>query len=186
MNLPNIITILRVLSIPLLVIFLMEGNFNYALFLFTIAAVSDAIDGFLARILKQQTTFGAYADPIADKLLIGTSYVTLSILQIMPGWLTVLVISRDVIILSGFGIIFLSEKKIEISPNIDSKLTTCIQLLTIFYFLGYERLVPFHFAHDYMLFFTAAFTVFSGFHYIQNGFVILGQNSDGPSQSRND
>lgn len=178
MNIPNLITLLRVLLIPLLVIFLMGGKKDYALLVFISAAVSDGLDGLIARVFKQKTQFGAYVDPIADKLLIGTSYVTLAILNSMPGWLAVVVISRDVIILSGLGLLLLNNRPITIRPLIDSKLTTLLQLLLVTYFLSYDyqALSFIHPAERYLIFFTAGFTMFSGFHYIVLGFSILGNS----------
>jgi cardiolipin synthase len=174
MNIPNILTLFRVLLIPLLVIFLMEGKMNYALLVFIAAAISDGMDGFIARVFKQKTKFGAYLDPIADKLLIGTSFVTLAILDILPGWLAVLVISRDVIILVGLVILFLNDRPIAIHPRIDSKLTTLMQLLVVVSFLGQQALLFSLPVGKYLLFFTAGITLISGFHYIFVGFSILG------------
>jgi len=174
MNIPNLLTLFRILLIPLLVIFLMEGREDYALLVFVAAAISDGLDGFIARVFKQKTQLGAYIDPIADKLLIGTSYVTLAILDMLPGWLAVIVISRDVIILVGLAILLLNDRPITIRPVIDSKLTTLLQLLVVLYFLGKETfhiLLP---MENYFLFFTAAMTLFSGFHYIFLGFSMLG------------
>lgn len=178
MNIPNFLTLLRILLIPLLVIFLMEGKKDYAFAVFISAAVSDGLDGFIARVFKQKTLFGAYIDPIADKLLIGTSYVALAIIDSMPGWLAVLVISRDVIILGGLTLLLLNNRKIKISPLLDSKLTTLLQLLLVIYFLAYDYSIASFFRpmESYLLFFTAAFTVFSGFHYIVLGFSILGKS----------
>lgn len=178
MNIPNLLTLLRILLIPLLVIFLMEGKTDYALLVFLSAAISDGLDGFIARVFKQKTQFGAYVDPIADKLLIGTSYVSLAILNYMPGWLAVVVISRDIIILCGLALLLLNNRPITIRPLLDSKLTTLLQLLLVIFFLSYDyQALSFaRPAEHYLIFFTAAFTVFSGFHYIVLGFSILGNS----------
>ncbi|MEJ2688864.1 MAG: CDP-alcohol phosphatidyltransferase family protein [Deltaproteobacteria bacterium] len=178
MNIPNLLTLLRILLIPLLVIFLMDGKKDYAFIVFISAAVSDGLDGFIARVFRQKTQFGAYIDPIADKLLIGTSFVTLAILNFMPGWLAVVVISRDIIILCGLGLLLLNNRPINIRPLFDSKLTTLLQLLLVAYFLSYDyqALSFIHPAESYLIFITAAVTVFSGFHYIVLGFSILGNS----------
>ena len=178
MNIPNILTLLRILFIPLLVIFLMDGKKDLALVVFISAAISDGLDGFIARVFKQKTQFGAYIDPIADKLLIGTSYVALAILNLMPGWLAVVVISRDVIILCGLGLLLLNNRPISIRPLLDSKLTTLLQLLLVVFFLSYDYKALFFIrpAEHYLIFCTAAFTIFSGFHYIVLGFSILGNS----------
>lgn len=175
MNLPNLITLIRVLLIPVLVIFLIEGRYQYALVVFVCAAVSDALDGMIARIFKQKTKFGAYIDPIADKLLIGTSFVTLAILEKLPSWLCVLVVSRDLIILIGIGMLLLNDKPVSIKPIFDSKLTTLVQLFTVCYFLAYDFATGLHFIEPYLVAIAALITVVSGFHYIIIGFRILGE-----------
>jgi len=175
MNLPNLITILRILLTPLLVIFLMQGNFTQALLVFVAAGISDGVDGFLARLLRQKTVLGAYIDPIADKLLINASHVTLAILGIMPSWMAVLVVSRDIIIIAGIGILALNERPLEIKPTFDSKTTTLLQLICICFFLAHEHLVAFHHWEPLVLILAAGFTIISGLRYIAMGLQILGQ-----------
>lgn len=177
MNIPNIISVLRILSVPLLVILLMNGRMLAALLVFFLAGLSDAIDGFLARLLKQKTAIGAFIDPLADKLLLNTSYITLAILEILPNWLAVLVVSRDVIILMGFGILFLTERPVEVKPTIDSKVNTAVQLACVLYFLAHDYLMPGEGWDLTVLFVTAFFTLLSGFRYICIGFKALGTNN---------
>ena len=107
MNIPNFLTLFRIILVPAFVIFLIQSEYDKALIVFVVAGLTDALDGTLARLLKCQTILGAYLDPIADKLLLVTSYATLAILGIIPAWLSVLVISRDIIILIGIAIIAL-------------------------------------------------------------------------------
>ena len=102
MNLPNILTLTRVLLIPLFVILIINKHFGWALITFAIAGITDGIDGLIARITHQRTELGAYLDPIADKLLLFAAFITLAIIEIIPSWLVVIVITRDVIILVGF------------------------------------------------------------------------------------
>lgn len=175
MNIPNFLTLFRILLIPLLVIFLLEGKDAAALWVFVAAGVTDAFDGFLARVLKQKTDFGAFLDPIADKLLLITSYITLSVLGMMPDWLTVLVVSRDLIIVMGIGILMFYSRSFAISPTIVSKITTFIQLITITFYLGRQYLVPLAFLEKYLLGLTAFFTILSGVHYIILGFRLIGK-----------
>ena len=87
MNIPNLLTLLRIILSPVIVILLIQGSFFKALIVFIVAGITDALDGFLARVLHQQTVLGAYLDPIADKALLASSFVTLSVLHIIPGWL---------------------------------------------------------------------------------------------------
>ena len=105
MNVPNLLTLLRIILSPVIVILLIQGAFFKALIVFIVAGITDALDGFLARVLHQQTVLGAYLDPIADKALLASSFITLSVLHIIPGWLTVIVISRDFIILLGISVL---------------------------------------------------------------------------------
>ena len=173
MNLPNLLTIGRILLIPLLVIFLMDGRTGAAWLVFVAAAVTDALDGLIARLWNQKTTLGAYIDPIADKLLLGTSYVTLAVLHRLPGWLAVLVLSRDLVILIGVGLLLLFGKPLEIRPSLDSKLTTLLQILTVCYFLGQAWLPALQPLETPLVLVTAASTVVSGFHYLAIGLRIF-------------
>lgn len=175
MNLPNLITVFRLLLIPVFVIFLLEDKANLALITFGIAGVSDALDGFLARVLDQRTLFGAYVDPIADKLLLATAFVMLAILGHLPGWLAVVVVSRDVIILGGIGILMINNRPLTIKPTYTSKITTFFQLLTICFTLGRAYVAPYWFLSAYLIGITALITVISGFHYLVIGFQILGR-----------
>ena len=138
MNIPNFLTLFRIILVPAFVIFLIQEEYDKALIVFVVAGLTDALDGTLARLLKCQTVLGAYLDPIADKLLLVTSYATLAILGIIPAWLAVLVISRDFIILMGIAILTLMSIPYEIKPAIVSKVTTALQISTIFFPLLYK------------------------------------------------
>lgn len=179
MNLPNLISTIRILLVPLLVIFLMEGRMLPALTVFGAAAVSDALDGLLARVLNQRTLLGAYLDPIADKLLLVTSYVTLAVLDKMPGWFAVVVVSRDVIIVGGIGILMLNNNPFSIKPTLLSKVTTFFQLLTVWLVLAHDYTERIWFVFDYLIILTVIFTVLSGFHYLLIGFRIVGDEENG-------
>lgn len=175
MNIPNTLTLIRIILVPVFVILLMQDSFSYALLVFVVAGVTDGLDGFLARILKQQTVLGSYLDPLADKALIITAFVALSILDIIPGWLAVIVISRDCIILLGVSVLSLMSVSFEIRPAYVSKATTALQLLTVFIVLM-SMLMPGYINHMMivMLFWiTAFFTVVSGLNYIFKGIKII-------------
>ena len=140
MNVPNLLTLARILLVPITVIFLMQGAFAKALILLVVSGITDALDGFFARILNQQTVLGAYLDPIAYKALLASCFVTLSIKGIIPGWFTVIVISRDLIILIGIAIMSIMSIPYKISPSVISKITTALQLFTLVFFLMFRRL----------------------------------------------
>ncbi len=180
MNIPNIISMMRILLVPLLVIFLLQGKIYLALLVFFLAGLSDALDGFLARMLQQKTSIGAFIDPLADKLLINTAFVTLAILGIMPDWLAVLVVSRDIIILVGTLVLMLTGRAMKIRPTLDSKINTVTQLGCVCFFLAFDLLGSLQAWAQTILVVTAIFTIVSGLRYIVIGFRILGKtNNDG-------
>lgn len=186
MNLPNLITLLRILLVPLLVIFLIEGNIHFAFILFLVAGASDALDGFIARLFKQKTVLGAFIDPIADKLLLNAAYITLASLHFLPAWLTVLVVSRDVIILGGIGILLYNKRAIEFKPTFISKITTCMQLVTIIFILGQDNIQHILFIEPYLIVFTAFFTLLSWIQYIVIGLKLQGRlENPSPSDQQN-
>jgi cardiolipin synthase len=173
MNLPNTLTVIRVLLIPVFVILIINHSFGWALIIFAIAGLTDGLDGLLARLTRHKTELGAYLDPIADKLLLISSYLSLAIVEILPGWLSVIVITRDVIILLGILVIMLISRLPAIRPSFVSKMTTVSQILTVLVALlaGYEsffkQLTPI------AIYATTFLTVLSGIHYIYVGTRIL-------------
>ena len=173
MNLPNIITLTRVLLIPVFVIFIINKFIDLALITFAIAGITDGIDGLIARITHQRTELGAYLDPIADKLLLSAAFITLAIIEILPSWLAVIVITRDVIISVGFLMMVLTNSRPQIGPSLLSKMTTVFQISTILILLmaGYHSV--FNRFSSLVIYGTAVLTVLSGFHYIYIGARIL-------------
>ena len=121
MNIPNFLSLLRIILVPVFVIFIIQDSYIKALIVFTIAGLTDALDGTLARLLNEQTKLGAFLDPLADKLLLSTSFISLSIFGLIPGWLTVIVISRDFIILLGIVILSMMSITYEIHPVFNSR-----------------------------------------------------------------
>jgi cardiolipin synthase len=179
MNIPNLITLLRIILVPVIVILLIQGSFLEALAVFLVASVSDALDGFLARVMKQQTSIGAYLDPIADKALLASTFVTLSILHIIPPWLTVIVISRDFIILLGVSVLFIMEFSVEIHPALISKMTTVLQAGTLLLAL-FTQCLPCQFKTTWLdgfYWMTAIFTVISGLNYMWRGLRIINNHT---------
>jgi cardiolipin synthase len=169
MNLPNIMTLTRVLLIPVFVILIINKNFMAALITFAIAGITDGIDGLVARITQQRTELGAYLDPIADKLLLISAFITLAIIEIIPSWLAVLVITRDVIILVGFLVMFLTSYRPKINPSFVSKLTTTFQICTVLLVLLGEYYYILKELFIIAIYGTAILTILSGSHYIYVG-----------------
>ena len=179
MNIPNFLSLLRIILVPVFVIFLIQAEYDKALITFTVAGVTDALDGTLARLLNCQTTLGAYLDPIADKLLLVTSFVSLAVFGIIPGWLAVIVISRDFIILLGIAVLSLMSVAYEIKPAIVGKITTALQVGTIFFALLYKAVTN-DFGYYWIIglcWATALFTVISGLVYMIRGVRILNNSA---------
>jgi len=127
-NLPNSLTVLRILLVPVFVGFLLYEYFDYALVTLLVAAVTDGLDGAIARITDQRTRLGEYLDPLADKLLLMSAMVTLSVLHFIPVWAVILVVSRDAILLTGTILANLTEIDIDIAPTWLGKGTTLAQI----------------------------------------------------------
>lgn len=177
MNLPNTLTILRVLLIPAFVIFIINHNYVYALFTFAIAGITDGLDGLLARLTHQKTELGAYLDPIADKLLLVSAYLSLAIVEILPGWLSVIVITRDVIILLGMLVIILISRPPQIHPSFISKMTTTFQITTVLFALLGQFQTSFKLLTSVAIYGTTFLTILSGIHYIYVGARIFNQRN---------
>jgi cardiolipin synthase len=175
MNLPNILTLTRVLLIPLFVIFIINKRFEWALITFAIAGITDGIDGLIARITHQRTELGAYLDPIADKLLLFSAFISLTIIEIIPSWLVVIVITRDVIILVGFLVMTLTNYHPKINPSLLSKMTTAFQIVTILLSLMAGYSPTFQQLSMIAIYGTAILTILSGSHYIYIGTRILNE-----------
>ena len=172
-NVPNRLTVIRILLVPLFVIFLTKDLFFSALFVFTIAGLSDGLDGLIARYYNQRTVIGAYLDPIADKLLIISAFVSLAVLKIIPGWLTVIVISRDVLILLGIAVFSIIDITVDIKPSFISKCTTVAQISTVIFILLDPEIAGTELIKNSFYWLTAGLSILSGFHYIYRGMNIL-------------
>ena len=177
-NIPNILTVIRILLTPLFVIFLIKNLLPSALLVFSIAAISDGLDGLIAKYFKQYSLLGAYLDPIADKLLLTSAFVSLAVLKIIPAWLTVIVLSRDILIVTGIIVFAITNIPVEIKPSLVSKWTTVAQALTIFFALLYTQIHSVHIIKWSLLWIAAVLTIISGFHYIYIGLNYL-QNASG-------
>jgi cardiolipin synthase len=169
MTLPNILTLIRILLIPLFVILIINKSFGWALVIFGIAGITDGIDGLIARITHQRTELGAYLDPIADKLLLAAGFVTLAIIEILPSWLAVIVITRDLIILLGILVMILTNYRPKIQPIPISKVTTFLQISTILLVLMVDYGSFFKQLSTIAIYGTTLLTILSGAHYIYIG-----------------
>lgn len=182
MGLANKITIVRILLVPILLICLLyyKPEYDYlrfaALAIFFICGITDAIDGYIARRFYQKTKLGRILDPLADKILILTAFISLSALKNIPDafrippWLTIIVISKDAIILLGSAIIFIMIKDIKIKPSFLGKATTFFQMSTVIL-----ALLGVGFANIFW-WLTAILTISSGMGYIWYGSKVLNES----------
>ncbi len=128
-NIPNFITLGRVISVPVVFWLLLTGSAKAAFFVFVAAGVSDAVDGYLAKRFNWQTELGAYLDPLADKLLIVSVYIALGVSGGLPLWLIIAVVTRDILIVSAIMLAWLMDRPVRIAPLLVSKLNTLAQLV---------------------------------------------------------
>jgi cardiolipin synthase len=129
LSIPNLITLARILLVPVVIWAITSGEMRIAFLLFFAAGASDAIDGFLAKRFGMQTELGAYLDPLADKAMIVSIYVALGIADAIPRWLVILVVSRDIMIVGAIMLSWLVGKPVTLKPHPVSKLNTVAQIL---------------------------------------------------------
>jgi cardiolipin synthase (CMP-forming) len=164
---PNQLTLLRLIFLPFIVINIVKHDYKWALALFILAGLSDGLDGLLARTLHQQTVLGQYLDPIADKLLMSTMFLVLSIERQIPWKYTIVVFSRDVSILLISGVLFLIAGLRDFRPSIFGKANTAAQVGAIFFvlLLMVEPIRWIWIARTAFLKATFLFTIVSAIHY---------------------
>ena len=170
MNIPNSLTILRILLVPVYIGFMTYGSYGYALATLLTAGLTDGIDGYLARKLDQRTRLGTLLDPLADKVLLTSSFISLAVLHLIPLWLVILVVSRDLILLLGTAVAHVTSTPINVKPTFLGKGTTLFQLsyvllvvLLTWRGLDLAMLTP-------LLMMMVGFTLASGLHYLYRGF----------------
>jgi cardiolipin synthase len=130
-SLPNLITLARLLSVPLAIWLILNGRLAAAFWLFVAAGISDAVDGFIAKRFDQRSELGALLDPLADKALLVSMYVTLGVAGDLPSWLVILVVFRDVLIVGGFLFALLLGQPVRSRPLAISKLNTGLQIALV-------------------------------------------------------
>lgn len=167
LTIPNILTTVRIILIPLFLSFLLYGMYFSSLVVFGVASLTDFLDGAIARAKKQETELGKFLDPIADKFLLVSSFVVFAINGFVPVWLSIVIISRDVIIVTGWLVLFFVTHHARVEPSLPGKLANACQMFLLTYILFYinfdHGLFPSPLAFEYL---TAGITVFSGLHYI--------------------
>lgn len=175
-NIPNYITLVRLVLIPFFINLMIYDYYPEAFIVFLIAGLTDAIDGLTARLTKTQSELGAFLDPLADKLLIVSAFVTLVLLDKLPVWLVIIVVSRDIILALGSLVLSLLGHRLKIRPSPLGKATTVMQLLVIAITLvivayGIEMRII-----DAAYWIATALTIASGMQYVVRGMRIVGQH----------
>ncbi len=135
-TIPNLITIGRLVLVPLIVWLMITGQSVAAFAVFILAAVSDAVDGFLARSFNLRSTLGSYLDPLADKALLVSIYISLAVLGEVPLWVVILVVSRDLFIVGAVVLSWMLDQPVEMRPLIISKVNTTVQIVLAAVVLG--------------------------------------------------
>lgn len=177
-SVPNLLTLARILITPLFIILLIRESYGYALVVFTLAGITDGLDGFIARVFDQKTELGAFLDPLADKALLLAAFLTLAVKDVIPPWLTVVVVSRDILILTGIAIFEIKDVRLRIRPSLISKFTTVAQLLSVFVALATLQWAAPDLLQLSFYWTTAALTTVSGLHYIYFWLGILQGQTD--------
>lgn len=178
----NQITLLRMLLVPAFVILVVYGYLGWALIVFMVAGLTDAFDGLIARMSGQQSSLGAWLDPMADKLLAVSTFVVLTVPGLglanrLPIWLTVLIITRDVVIVATVAIVNLAIGPRTFRPSIYGKIATATYMLTavvamFFNYLGYHSRIV-----DLFVWASLAITLISSLHYIRHASQIIDTQS---------
>jgi cardiolipin synthase (CMP-forming) len=165
---PNLLTLLRLIFVPFVVVAIQQQNYTLALAIFVVAGITDGLDGLLARVLKQKTTLGQYLDPIADKLLLSTMFLILSITNIIRWPFTILVFSRDIIILIVCTLLYATGTIKVFRPSWFGKANTAVQIISVLMALIYQinHAEWSHLGKRWSLWSTVALTTISGVHYL--------------------
>lgn len=171
LTLPNFLTLLRIIAIPAFLILVSGQRFGAGLVLFMAAGITDTIDGVIARLTDAKSDLGATMDPLADKLLLVSSFVILTWLGALPAWLLILVLTRDVVILLGYMTIYFVSTPMQIDPSPVGKLNTFFEMFTIgFALLTLARPdIPMGTVNLVTWYTTATTITISGVHYVYSG-----------------
>jgi len=167
-EIPNIITLLRILLVVPIVTLLLHEEFSYALLLYTVAGISDGLDGYIAKRYNYVSRLGSVLDPLADKLLLVSTYITLAWLELLPLWLVMAVILRDLLIVAGAAAYFLLVGKYAMEPSLISKVNTFAQIILGLAVVLSQSLLGFlpSWLTDWLVLVVLGTTVVSGVDYV--------------------
>jgi cardiolipin synthase (CMP-forming) len=175
LNLPNFLTLCRIVLIPFFVAALSRNHFHEALSIFAVAALTDSLDGTLARWTNKRTELGAFLDPFADKLLLISALVILTVQDVLPGWVLGVIAVRDVVVVFGYlMLVFFIGERIPVRPTYAGKAGTVLQIVCIVAaLLGWPQLDHVRHMWTGLLLLTVVMTGLSGLQYMYRGLVIL-------------
>jgi cardiolipin synthase len=171
-QIPNLLTLARIAAVPVLILFLYEGRYGAALAVFVLAGITDGLDGWIAKRFKCVTRLGSILDPLADKILIVSTYVMLVLAGDLPFWLILLIGFRDLGIIAGVLVLNTLNGHVQMQPSLLSKVNTFLQIslviLVMVERIGFIALEP---VAEILLWFVAATTVASAIHYVYFWFI---------------
>jgi cardiolipin synthase len=169
LNIPNSITLARILTVPLIVWLILSEEMLIAFIVFVLGGLSDALDGLIAKQFNLVTHLGKYLDPLADKILLVSVYVTLGIKEYIPSWLVILVVSRDLLIVGGVLFSHAMERNLRIHPVLISKINTFFQIALAAVVLGTAGFnVELGVWQVSIVYTVAITTVLSGYYYLSS------------------
>lgn len=167
MNIPNLVTLARICAVPVIIWLILDGLMEAAFWMALAAAISDAVDGIIAKRFNMQTRLGAYLDPIADKALLVSVYIALGHEGFLPTWLVILVVFRDALIVGGALLFHTLTQSLEMTPLMVSKVNTVLQLILGVTIVGSEAFgMDAAMVRDPLIYATGFTTVVSGATYV--------------------
>jgi cardiolipin synthase len=178
-SIPNILTITRILLLPFFVSAFLYNRYQIALLIFLLAAFTDLFDGLIARKRDQVTELGKILDPVADKFFMITSFVLMANYGMIPKWITIIVISRDMIVVTGCIITYFIVNKLSIEPTLFGKASSAFQFILIGLVLLLINLNGDHSVPAFYFIFTAFLTIVSGLQYIYSGLKLINSDMSG-------
>jgi len=179
MGLANWLTVVRIVLIPVFVTLLVYRRVTAALLVFCLAGLTDALDGYIARTRGRQTRLGAFLDPMADKLLLTASFVTLTYLKVLPFWITAMVLSRDLLLFLGAALIHVAGGQVHPAPTFLGKVTTVLQMATVLSAMLSRYFHMTWLISDGFIWATALFTAASGIQYLSQGMRVFNTPPEG-------
>ena len=171
-NLPNLLTLTRILLLPFFAVALIYNEYQYALLIFIVASITDILDGLIARLKNQITYFGTILDPVADKFFLITSFVLMSNYGLIPKWLTIIVISKELIVVTGSVILYFVTDKLTVEPTFMGKTSSACQFILIGLVLLVRNINSDISVPMAIFIIVAVATTLSGLQYVYNGLKI--------------